>query len=369
MKRKGLLPAKYKVSYSFLLHHVRPINLSKNCRLKRSCSSYLAPKEFASKVTASVWLARLKNWGKQQRVLKLKYSPEPHATYRDSENRNLIDYWDLPCSRFAVRVSFKAIAEFDGSEPEIPNHFVEKHLHVFTRSEPYIEVRGKIKHLARKLSPHHYPERTAEILFSWMLENIRYRYPTQCWSAKHTLQSRKGDCGGISLLFVALCRSMRIPSRIVSGAWAIPGSEGPHMWCEFYSKKQGWLPVDCSRAILLTNSRRHRRIASSMNLSKDPSFYFGQLDNNRIVFSKGSNINLSPQKPFSKTYPYMKRGKTLFMQPTSVYPYVSGPPKSFYGYDVEHHIRVRRFEEQRNTPAWKSNAPPSEGVTSPQQVV
>jgi hypothetical protein len=346
MALKHPSPAKYKVNYSFLLHHIRPINFIKSSQLKKSYGSYFALGGLAKEIMAGVWLARLKNWGKQQRVLKFKYLIEPHATYRDSENRNIIDYWELPCFRSTARVSFEAIAEFDGSEPEPPNRFVEKRFNTFIRSEPYIEVNGEIRRLARKLSHHHhYHTHTAEALFSWMVENIKYRYPTPGWSAKQTLQSRQGDCGGISLLFVALCRSARIPSRIVSGAWTIPGSEGPHMWCEFYSEKKGWLPVDCSRSILLTNSRRHRRIASSINLPKDPSFYFGQLDNNRIVFSKGSNINLSPQKPFPKTYPYMKHGKTLFMQPTSVYPFISGPLKGFYEYDMKHRVRVRCFKK------------------------
>ena len=65
-------------------------------------------------------------------------------------------------------------------------------------------------------------------------------------SALRTLRDRKGDCGGLSSLFVALCRTAGIPSRTVAGF--AKGANNWHVWAEFHVAGAGWIPVDPSYA-------------------------------------------------------------------------------------------------------------------------
>ena len=83
-------------------------------------------------------------------------------------------------------------------------------------------------------------------LSRFVADEIAYEIPGG--SAKHTLETRKGECGAHSALLVALCRAVGIPARIVSGAVYNPlhnGSFGQHAWVElFMGKDRGWFPVD-----------------------------------------------------------------------------------------------------------------------------
>ncbi len=83
-------------------------------------------------------------------------------------------------------------------------------------------------------------------LSRFVADEIAYRIPGG--SAKHTLETRKGECGAHSALLVALCRAIGIPARVVSGGVYGPlhdGSFGQHAWVEiFMGKDRGWFPVD-----------------------------------------------------------------------------------------------------------------------------
>lgn len=78
--------------------------------------------------------------------------------------------------------------------------------------------------------------------------NITYdeNYKETVKKASWTLQNKKGVCDEFSLLFIALCRSLGIPARYVSGvAYSnIKDSFGNHAWAEVFLPGQGWIPFD-----------------------------------------------------------------------------------------------------------------------------
>ena len=85
----------------------------------------------------------------------------------------------------------------------------------------------------------------AKRLSKWVAEEIGYEIPGG--SAKHTLETHKGECGSHSRLLTALCRAVGIPARIVAGGFYNPlqgGSFGQHAWNEIYLGPAGWVPVD-----------------------------------------------------------------------------------------------------------------------------
>ena len=70
---------------------------------------------------------------------------------------------------------------------------------------------------------------------------------------------------------------------------------GYHCWAKFHTEDRGWVPVDISEA------------------DKDPSkkdYFFGKLNENRIMFTTGRDIDLSPKqdgKPLNYfVYPYVE---------------------------------------------------------------
>ncbi len=76
----------------------------------------------------------------------------------------------------------------------------------------------------------------------WVFRNVEYNKVSG--SAAETFRSLEGDSRAKSLLCAALCRSVGIPARIVSG---VLYAEGPtdHTWVEVYlGEEAGWGPMD-----------------------------------------------------------------------------------------------------------------------------
>jgi transglutaminase-like putative cysteine protease len=95
---------------------------------------------------------------------------------------------------------------------------------------------------------------------------------------------RRGNCTDFHSLFIGLCRALGIPARFEMGV-ALPERRGEgvtngyHCWAQFYLKGHGWVPVDASEA------------------SKNPAkreYFFGALDENRLLFTVGRDLRLSP---------------------------------------------------------------------------
>jgi len=89
---------------------------------------------------------------------------------------------------------------------------------------------------------------------------MRYDYqPLSSRQATFVCKTGKTDCGGLSILFVAVMRAAGIPARVHYGRWAVsavPDSKlgkTPyfqwHVKCEFFAAGVGWVPVDLSRAV------------------------------------------------------------------------------------------------------------------------
>lgn len=73
-----------------------------------------------------------------------------------------------------------------------------------------------------------------------------YSRPGLVPSASMTFRSKKGDCGGLSSLFVAACRNAGIPARTVVGFRL--GQDRWHVWSEFYIPTAGWIACDLADA-------------------------------------------------------------------------------------------------------------------------
>jgi len=128
------------------------------------------------------------------------------------------------------------------------------------------------------------PYLKARRIYEWML-NLLGRGPTgRTADAVAALKAKRGDAFAYASLYCALLRAAKVPSRMVAGA--LVGETGQptlaHWWDEFYIETIGWIPVDP----LLGDEDL------GVGLPADPeverrAFYFGNLDNRHLTFSKG----------------------------------------------------------------------------------
>jgi hypothetical protein len=135
----------------------------------------------------------------------------------------------------------------------------------------------------------------AKRIYDWVIENIAYKNSNTERGAIRTFQNREGNAGEISFLFTTLMRAEGIPTRIITGEWGEREKKQDfHFWNEFYIEDVGWVPVDCIKKL------------------------FGEMDNKRIIFSKGENIVLEKAPEKGEVFGINYR-KAFFMQPDVFY--------------------------------------------------
>lgn len=115
--------------------------------------------------------------------------------------------------------------------------------------------------------------------YDYLVENGIYGGDTSSYKSRRpseVCRTMSNDCGGLSLLFVAVMRANDIPARSLFGRWAQSqtNSYGQfHVIGEFYDDNIGWIPVDMSAGI------------------KRPKQHFGRAGGDLIVFHIDTDIS------------------------------------------------------------------------------
>jgi transglutaminase-like putative cysteine protease len=138
------------------------------------------------------------------------------------------------------------------------------------------------------------PYAAAGEIYNWILREIKFTAGPLKGGVEEALRNREADSYMAALLFCSLCRAAGIPALPVAGVLVDRNrSTVKHYWAEFWIEGLGWLPADCALgagAVPPSFNERNDRI----------SFYFGNLDNQRIVFSRDQAF-LSPMDPRGRT--------------------------------------------------------------------
>ena len=114
-----------------------------------------------------------------------------------------------------------------------------------------------------------------------------------------------GHCTDLNSTFVALCRAAGIPARemfgIRLGTNATDNASGfQHCWAEFYLPGTGWVFADPGDVLKAIKPGKNKSIAEweaarASETCKDKTEYFwGTVDNNRIVLSRGRDVTFNP---------------------------------------------------------------------------
>ncbi|MCW7754910.1 transglutaminase domain-containing protein [Desulfobotulus sp. H1] len=131
---------------------------------------------------------------------------------------------------------------------EEPLEFMGTDLDSYLAPEPFMESdHEEIRALAASLESVSSLQ-TIENFFSWVSEHIVYTgYAGKTGGALFALEQRRGDCTEFASLFVALCRAIGIPSRMMGG-FMVSDSQALdlgnyHNWAEFFYEGQ-WRVAD-----------------------------------------------------------------------------------------------------------------------------
>ena len=130
-----------------------------------------------------------------------------------------------------------------------------------------------VKTLAKECTQDYkYAWEKVDSILAYVRTNIQYKetqIEKQMRGALDALKTRDGDCEDMSALFIAMCRAIDVPARLVR----VPG----HCWAEFYlvdpNKKGHWFPA---------------QVAGTDRL--------GELQDDRVILQKGDSFRL-PETP------------------------------------------------------------------------
>jgi transglutaminase-like putative cysteine protease len=230
-----------------------------------------------------------------------------------SERRLVVSFHAKATERRVARLVEAAMPSGDAFPPEV-RQYLESSFWL-PSDDPKIRalaaqiVAGKPGVLAR-----------ARAVYDWVLENTRRDPSVQgcgTGAVDRAIAARSGKCADIGSVYVALARAAGVPAREVFGLrLGRPGqtdlSEGHHCWAEFYLPGTGWVPVDPSEVLLAM----HERKVPLAEVSELRAYYFGGVDEYRIVLQRGGRGLSFPEGNVSKVnyfmYPYAEvDGKPL----------------------------------------------------------
>jgi transglutaminase-like putative cysteine protease len=174
----------------------------------------------------------------------------------------------------------------------------------FLKPDRLVPIDGKLKALSdENTQGKRGVVEKARALYDYVFKTMRYDKSGTGWGrgdAVWACDAKHGNCTDFHSVFIAMARAAGIPAKFEIGfplpehvrEGVIPGY---HCWAEFYVDGPGWVPVDISEA--WKNPAKH-------------DYFFGTLDDNRVQFSVGRDLILSPRQDGPPVnyfvYPYVE---------------------------------------------------------------
>ena len=183
----------------------------------------------------------------------------------------------------------------------------------------YVIVNDEIKALAAQIvGDEDNPVNIARKLYDWTLANIDYwvKDPerlkaSSMGSTEYCLRTKTGNCTDFHSLYASLSLAAGLPTRIIYGSLLKPTLNGMdvdasyHCWVQIYAPNLDWLTLDVAVAdIYVSGVEVNDKNAKLIELTTatgykgvDPEmvdYYFGNLDERRVVWSVGRDLIMSP---------------------------------------------------------------------------
>ena len=227
------------------------------------------------------------------------------------EQITIKETFDLDRSEIRSGVNAAATRPLTENERQALARYLQPSRHVI--------VNDKIRKLASSIvgkEPN--PVLAARKLYDWTYKNVNYwvKDPdhlkaSPVGSTEYCLRTKTGNCTDFHSLFSSLAIASGIPTRIVYGSLLKPTLNGfevdgsYHCWVEFFAPRIGWVPLDASLANIYAepikldekNKKLVELTTSTGYHGADRSkvdYYFGNLDDRRVVWSVGRDLILQP---------------------------------------------------------------------------
>jgi transglutaminase-like putative cysteine protease len=267
---------------------------------------------------AHVWVPVPPVNDQQDVTLESRELPGKARLGRDPTYGNVILYIDARADaegKIPLKLMYKVTrreVRTEGKEG-IARHEADRTIARFLQPDERVPITGKPLELLKDRDVPMDALLASRAFYDIVNKHMTYAKDTPGWGqgdAVFACNSGRGNCSDFHSLFIALARSRKIPAKFEIG-FPLPAKRGAgeiagyHCWAWFLPRGTGWIPVDISEA------------------NKNPSmaeYYFGNLTEDRAMFSTGRDITLAPRQ----------KGKPLNF---FVYPYVEVdgkpyPPKS-----------------------------------------
>jgi len=241
-----------------------------------------------------------------------RVSPTPQQFLED--NGNAYAYWNVEAvpvgHTFTVSINYYVLAfnvdfsinsslvgTYDEDsvifqEHTVPAELIESnHSLIVSTAEDVVGEEENLHEMALKI-------------YNFVVDSLTYEIQLEEMGALWALQNGRGDCSEHSYLFVALCRAVGIPSRVVTGfafnSYSEPLSDG-HMWAEYYLENYGLVPTDLSWNLFdEIDSRHFASLWGELRIAEQPSYanyyltYNGNahLESHQTVQARRISINV-----------------------------------------------------------------------------
>ena len=258
--------------------------------------------------------------------IRVKGNFSQSGVYREGENGSMALYaeWEGAMRErtltYTFKVKRKEVIKKDFPKKELP--FSKEEFSQYLKATSLGPTTGKVKELAEKITKGKKTNlEKARAIYDWIVNNM-HRDPNikGCGfgDVEKLLVSMGGKCGDIHSVFVALTRSVGVPSREIFGIRIPKGKEGDmtkaqHCWAEFYMPGYGWVPVDPSD---VRKAMLEKKTSDLKDVKDLVEYFFGAIEENRIAYQTGRDLVLNPAQKGEKMnyfmYPYAEAdGKAL----------------------------------------------------------
>ncbi len=242
---------------------------------------------------ADVWLPFPRNTTEQEVSVYAKDLPAPEKIAKEAAYGNHILHvramadasGQIPL-KLTFRVTRREVLTDPHAEFYLKPRSTEK-ISRFLEADAMVPIGGKgLTLIAGKSLPQD-QFAAAKILYDAVNGHMTYSKEGKGWGrgdSDWACDSKFGNCTDFHSLFISLSRAQKIPAKFEMG-FPIPPERGEgkvggyHCWAWFMPHGKGWVPVDISEA------NRHPKLRE---------YYFGNLTEDRVMFSTGRDINLVP---------------------------------------------------------------------------
>ena len=255
-------------------------------------------------------------------------APFPHRVEKDSEGNTAVyvEVSDPKVKDFSIVETFmitrsEVLSGVSAAKtrPYNPSDLAGKEKHLAANAHVIIDDRIK-KLSAEIVGGEKNPVVAARKLYDWTLANIDYwvkdpktRKASPVGSTEYCLTSKTGNCTDFHSLWMSLARAAGIPTRLIYGSFfklELDGQDADqsyHCWPEFFVPNVGWVPHDVAVADIYAdtyeinkdNEVLVRRTTADGYKGPDASkvdYYFGNIEERRVVWSVGRDLTLSPKQ-------------------------------------------------------------------------